>query len=79
MTHAVVLKLAEGLRQKGHHLYVDKWYTSPTLFLDLKALGFGACGTVRTNRKGMPDEMKRGKLQKGCVKAVKMTGGLMAL
>ena len=79
MTHAVVLKLVEGLEQKGHHLYVDNWYTSPALFLDLGARGSGACGTVRINRKGLPDEITSGKMKKGDVTAVKMTGGMMAL
>ena len=45
VTHGVVLKLVEGLENKGHHLYCDKYYTSPVLF-SLCTLGFGACGTV---------------------------------
>jgi hypothetical protein len=39
---------------KGHTLYVDNWYSSPTLFQHLLSTSTGACGTVRSNRKGMP-------------------------
>ena len=64
MTHAVVLKLLEGLENHGHHIYMDNYYTSPSLFQNLRHPGFGACGTVRTNRRGVPDEIKAN-LQKG--------------
>ena len=33
--HAVVLKLLEGLEDRGHHVYLDNWYSSPALFDDL--------------------------------------------
>ncbi len=55
VTYAVVLKLVEGLEQKGHHLYCDNYYTSPTLFSSLRALGFGVCGTGHGDRKRMPN------------------------
>ena len=42
-THAIVLKLLEGLKGKGHHVYTDNYYSSPALFGDLRRLGFGAC------------------------------------
>ena len=45
VTHAVVLKLVEGLEGKGNHIYMDNYYSSPTLFSDW----FGACGAVRMN------------------------------
>ena len=62
-THAVVLK-SEGLDGKGH-MYTDNYYSSPALFGDLRRLGFGACGTVRKNRRGLPDETTKAKLKKG--------------
>ena len=71
VTHATVLKLVEGLESKGHHLYCDNYYTSPALFHDLYERDFGACGTVRIDRRGLPTEVKV-KLAKGEVKAVGM-------
>ncbi len=38
----------------GYHIYMDNFYTSPKLFLDLASMKFGACGTYRDNRKGCP-------------------------
>lgn len=38
----------------GYHIYMDDFYTSPKLFMDLAKMNFGACGTFRENRKGCP-------------------------
>lgn len=51
----IVLTLMEPYLNKGHTLYVDNWYTSPALFHYLHDNNTGACGTVRSNRRGMPD------------------------
>ena len=64
ITEAVVMKLTEGLEMQGHHLYCDNYYTSPSLFASLERSGFGACGTVRTNRRGIPREIQVAKLSK---------------
>ncbi|KAM3842124.1 piggyBac transposable element-derived protein 4-like [Diretmus argenteus] len=40
----------------GYHIYVNNFYTSPKLFLDLSSMRFGACGTYREYRKGCPRE-----------------------
>ena len=65
VTHAVVLRLVEGLEHKGHHVYMDNYYSSPALFSSLQQLRFGACGTVRVNRRGLPKEVMGAKLKKG--------------
>ena len=78
ITHAVVVKLVEGLEGRGHHVYMDNFYTSPALFSDLHHLGFGACGTVRSDRRGLPAELK-GKMKKGEVESFSLTDFMMAL
>lgn len=79
ITQALVVSLVEGLENKGHHLYCDNYYTSPDLFLTLRSLGFGACGTVRVNRRGVPASIKaKDKMTMGEVKSVN-TGGVLAL
>ena len=79
VTHGVVLKLVEGLEYKGHHLYCNNYYTSPVLFSSLHTLGFGACGTVRMDRRGMPKEVTTAKLKKGEVKSAEVEEGMLAL
>ena len=50
-------ELVEGLEHKGHHLYCNNYYSSRVLFSDLRELGFGACGTVRFNCRGLPEKI----------------------
>lgn len=63
ITGAVVMKLMTPYLDKGHSLYTDNFYTSPSLSLFLFDRKTNTCGTVRQNRKGMPDLKK--KLKKG--------------
>ena len=78
VTHAIVLKLLEGLEDRGHHVYTDNYYSSPALFGDLRRLGFGACGTVRLNRQGLPKEVKA-TLKKGETVSKQMDSSMLAL
>lgn len=43
-----------GLLDKGHHIYMDNWYSSPELFDELFSRDTYSCGTVRATRKGLP-------------------------
>lgn len=38
----------------GYHVFMDDFYTSPKLFMDLHSERFGACGAYREHRKGCP-------------------------
>lgn len=51
---------------KGHVIYVDNWYSSPQLAEFLHDHNTGMCGTVRKNRKCMPNlgtKLNRGEIQ----------------
>ena len=71
----LVMRLMNSYLNKGHHLYVDNYYTSPVLFSDLFNQDTGACGTMRKNRKGVPTAVKDKKLKKG--ESIAMTNGTL--
>ena len=52
VTQAVAFNLLWGLEKRGHHVHMDNYYSSPALYKLLLMKCFGACGTVRVNRKG---------------------------
>lgn len=68
----------ENLQGRGHHIYTDNFYCSPALFGELREKGFGACGTVRVNRRGVQPEMKKN-LAKGDVCSVAIDDSMVAL
>ena len=43
-----------GLLHKGHHLYMDNYFSFLTLLEDLAAAETGECGTLRKNCTGTP-------------------------
>lgn len=63
----VVLELLDGYENKGHIAFMDNFYSSPNLYAKLELKQIGACGTVKGNRRQMPDELlqKNLKLKKG--------------
>lgn len=44
----------------GYVIYTDNFYTSPLLFRHLSQQGFGACGTYRQGRVGVPTTRENG-------------------
>jgi hypothetical protein len=54
----IVMTLMSQLLGKGYTLYLDNWYSSPSLFRELVNNDTNAVGTVRLGRKNMPKEMK---------------------
>ena len=63
----VVLELLDGLEANHPKIYMDNYYTSPTLFLALYRKGVNACGTARANRKYYPKalDIKKGEVERG--------------
>lgn len=54
MSGSIVTTFLQRFLNKGHCLYNDNWYSSPDLFKYLHDNTTNACGTVKTNRVGMP-------------------------
>ncbi|XP_060562864.1 piggyBac transposable element-derived protein 4-like [Ruditapes philippinarum] len=57
--HNVVMKLSDHLRHSFRWLFFDNFFTGVELMQRLLDVGLYACGTVRTNRKGFPQELKK--------------------
>lgn len=71
-TTRVVLTLMQPLAHLGYHLYTDRFYTSPTLALELDAIRTTFTGTAMANRKDMPLAVKqKRKRVRGEVKSYK--------
>ena len=54
---SVVLQIL--IISRYHHIYFDNFFSSPDLLLDLSRVGLYACGTLRSNRKGFPQDLKQ--------------------
>lgn len=57
LTHRVVTDLVGHLQNTNVHVFMDNFYTSMPLLQELLMRGIYACGTVRSNRKGLPVEL----------------------
>ena len=57
LAHWVVVDLLDDdrLKYKGYRVFMDNFYSSPALFHDPLEEG---CGTLQSNRKGIPEEVK---------------------
>ena len=64
LSERVFADLMQPLLNKGYHLYTDNWYTSLPLYKYLHRQGTLACGTIRSKRKGFPEQVKNVKLRK---------------
>ena len=72
----VVTRLSQSLQDKYYHLYFDNYFTSVKLMKDLHDKGLYACGTVCTNRKGYPKDLRKpGKMANGDYKIQQQVGG----
>lgn len=52
-----------NLLYKGYHVYMDNYYNSPELLDTLYLRDTAGCGTLRSNRKEIPEAVKRAKLR----------------
>lgn len=59
----VVIGLTKLIEKKGHIVFTDNFYTSPTLADFLLSRDTYLCGTIRTNRKGYPKDLVPTKAQ----------------
>ncbi|WAR12222.1 PGBD4-like protein [Mya arenaria] len=57
LSHRVVHELTNHLRFSNVRVFMDNFYSSPDLFTSLLNVGIYACGTVRSNRKGLPPQL----------------------
>ena len=64
-TERIAATLMQRYLGKGHHLYVDNFYTSMALVQHLLQNDTYITGTIRENRKHFPTELKRIELNKG--------------
>jgi hypothetical protein len=53
-TYDTVLRMVQGYENKQHVLFMDNYFTAPVVLDALKEKGIRCCGSVRSNRKGMP-------------------------
>lgn len=58
LAHRVVTSLVAPLYGKGHVVFMDNFFSSPDLFKELAGNQTGACGTLRTNRRGVPEAVR---------------------
>ncbi|KAJ8931752.1 hypothetical protein NQ314_015284 [Rhamnusium bicolor] len=78
-SHNVTLKLIEDLLGEGRTLYMDNFYTSVPLAYDLLKQKTHLVGTLRFNRKYIPQEVKDAKLVKGAITAKESPEGVTVL
>ena len=57
LSYDVVKELLPAYHHQGYYIFLDNFYTSPTL-VDYLGVGIRATGTLRTNRKNVPKEVQ---------------------
>ena len=76
----VVLTLTKDLQSHNHEVYFDNFFTSLPLLQHLKSHGINAFGTIRSNRKGLPIDLKNDKeMERGDVDYRISSDGLMVV
>ena len=57
-THSIVRELVSPYYNYSHHVYMDRFYSSPAVATEFAKNNTGFCGTVDYRKKGMPDEVQ---------------------
>lgn len=73
------MSLCSQILNKGHTLATDNWYTSLELAYNLLEHNTHLVGTIRKNRKGLPQNVVQAKLQKGEFIAMENEDGITVL
>ncbi|XP_045207066.2 piggyBac transposable element-derived protein 5-like [Mercenaria mercenaria] len=58
----VVMDLVTPILNRGHHVYCDNYFTTVGLFEELQQQRTYACGTFRSNRRGISITMQKGNM-----------------
>lgn len=66
---SIVVKLSDDLLDEGRLIITDNFYTSIPLAMYMKSRGTDLCGTIRTNRKGLPKDVMAAELKQGEIAA----------
>ena len=80
-TTKVVLGLMKkgNLLGRGHHVYMDNYYSSPDLFFELHSKEVFSCGTCRKNHRNMPKAVTKAVFKKKGDCVFRRDGPLLAL
>ncbi|XP_067945098.1 piggyBac transposable element-derived protein 4-like [Watersipora subatra] len=58
VAHRIILDMMDGFLNNGHELVMENWYTSPQLLKELYERETYAYGTLRSNKKHVPKDIK---------------------
>ena len=75
----VVRDLMSPIYNLGHVVFCDSFFTSPTLYTDLLEHETYGCGTVKSNRKGLPQNLQTLKLKNQGESKVQQKGDLQVI
>lgn len=53
----MVINMASTLSSKGHHVFIDQWFTNLHLIKDLGKHGVAVTGAINKNRIGLPENL----------------------
>ena len=78
LAYRVVMNLAEPYLGSYHHVYFDNFFASLQLHIDLLAKKTYVCSTLRLNRPGLPNEIRKCKLKSPGEMLKRQSGNFLA-